>query len=294
MSNAIHTNAIETTGLRKSYKGKLALDSVDLVVPAGSVCALLGANGAGKSTLMKILAGLQKADGGSATLLGKDPWKEANELRLQVAYVAEKPKFYDWMTVANTGWFASGFYPSGFEANFQQICQRLKLDPSVKLSALSKGGYAKVALAVALAMDPKVLLLDEPTSGLDLFTRRDFLSGMVELAGEGKTVLISSHNLAEVERVASQVVFIEGGRVILNQPMEALKRRLVRLRQRGEPAFRIDTVGKVLRKGKDGPWSEWIVLCHESAEIKPEHGFEPIGLEEMYEVLLGAQEEAVA
>lgn len=288
------SNAIETIGLRKSYKGKLALDSVDLAVPEGSVCALLGANGAGKSTLMKILAGLQKSDGGSATLLGLDPWKEASALRRQVAYVAEKPKFYDWMTVANIGWFASGFYPTGFEANFQKVCQRLKLDPTVKLSALSKGGYAKVALALALAMDPKVLLLDEPTSGLDLFTRRDFLSGMVELAGEGKTVLISSHNLAEVERVASQVVFIEGGRVILNQPMDSLKRRLVRLRQRGEPAFSISSVGKILRQGKDGPWSEWIVLCHESSEIQPGYGFEPIGLEEMYEVLLGAQEEAVA
>ncbi len=288
------SNAIETTGLRKSYKGKLALDSVDIAVPAGSVCALLGANGAGKSTLMKILAGLQKADAGSATLLGRDPWKDASDLRLQVAYVAEKPKFYDWMTVANTGWFASGFYPSGFEVNFQKICQRLKLDPSAKLSALSKGGYAKVALALALAMDPKVLLLDEPTSGLDLFTRRDFLSGMVDLAGEGKTVLISSHNLAEVERVASQVVFINDGRVVLNQPMDALKIRLVRLRLRGEPAFDITSVGKILRHGKDGPWSEWIVLRHDSAVINPVHGFEPIGLEEMYEVLLGAQEEAVA
>ncbi len=287
------SNAIEITNLRKSYKGKLALDSVDLAVPAGSVCALLGANGAGKSTLMKILAGLQQPDSGSASLLGLDPWKGASELRLQVAYVAEKPKFYDWMTVANTGWFASGFYPPGFEANFQKVCQRLKLDSSVKLSALSKGGYAKVALALALAMGPKVLLLDEPTSGLDLFTRRDFLSGMVDLAGEGKTVLISSHNLAEVERVASQIVFIEGGRVILNQSMDDLKRRLVRLRQRGEPAFNISSVGKILRQGKDGPWSEWIVLRHETAEINADHGFEPIGLEEMYEVLLGAQEEAV-
>ena len=138
-----------------------------------------------------------------------------------------------------------------------------------------------------------MLLLDEPTSGLDLFTRRDFLSGMVDLAGEGKTVLISSHNLAEVERVASQIVFIEGGRVILNQSMDDLKRRLVRLRKRGEPAFNISSVGKILRQGKDGPWSEWIVLRHETAEINADHGFEPIGLEEMYEVLLGAQEEAV-
>lgn len=284
-------NAIEISGLRKSYKGKLALDSIDLVVPAGSVCALLGSNGAGKSSLMKILAGLQKADGGTSSVLGKDPWKQAQALRLEVAYVAEKPKFYDWMTVGETGWFAAGFYPKGFEASFLSVCQKMKIDPSVKLSALSKGGYARVALALALAMNPTVLLLDEPTSGLDLFTRRDFLSGMVDLAGEGKTVLISSHNLAEVERIASQVVFIDGGKIVLNQPMEALKKRLVRLRHRGEPVFNLSNMGRILRQAKDGPWNEWIVLRHESAHLDPNHGFEPIALEEMYEVVLGTREE---
>jgi len=284
-------NAIEISGLRKQYKGKLALDQIDLVVPAGSVCALLGSNGAGKSTLMKILAGLQKADGGTATILGRDPWRDAQILRKEVAYVAEKPKFYDWMSVAETGWFAAGFYPLGFEDRFRSICQRMKIEPGVKLSSLSKGGYARVALALALAMDPKALLLDEPTSGLDLFTRRDFLSGMVDLAGEGKTVLISSHNLSEVERVASQVVFINEGKIILNLSMDALKRRLVRLRQRGEPMFNLTAMGRILRQGKDGPWNEWIVLRHETASLDPNHGFETIGLEEMYEVVLGIREE---
>lgn len=284
-------NAIEVEGLRKSYKGKLALDSIDLKIPAGSVCALLGSNGAGKSTLMKILAGLQKADAGTAKLLSKDPWVQAHTLRLEVAYVAEKPKFYDWMTVAQTGWFAAGFYPKGFEASFQTVCQKMKIDPNVKLSSLSKGGYARVALALALAMNPTVLLLDEPTSGLDLFTRRDFLTGMVDLAGDGKTVLISSHNLAEVERIASQVVFIDGGKIVLNQTMEDLKRRMVRLRQRGEPMFNLGALGKILRQGKDGPWNEWIVLRHETSVLDPNHGFEPIGLEEMYEVVLGSREE---
>ncbi len=287
-------NMIEIQGIRKSYKGKLALDVAELMVPAGSVCALLGANGAGKSTLMKILAGLEKVDEGSVSLLGKDPWREADRLRLSVAYVAEKPKFYDWMTVAQTGWFASGFYPLGFEASFQKQCQKLKLDPATKLSSLSKGAYAKVALALALAMEPTLLLLDEPTSGLDLFTRRDFLSGMVDLAEEGKTVLISSHNLAEVERVASHVVFIEEGKIVLHQTMDALKKRLVRLRQMGEPKVNLSSLGKVLRQVKDGPWSEWIVLCHEAVQIPREQGFESIALEQMYEVLLGTKGEAIS
>ena len=287
-------NTIEIKGIRKSYKGKVALDVAELMVAAGSVCALLGANGAGKSTLMKILAGLEKPDQGSVSLLGSDPWKEATKLRLSVAYVAEKPKFYDWMSVTQTGWFASGFYPKGFEAEFQKQCQKLKLDPASKLSSLSKGAYAKVALALALAMEPKLLLLEEPTSGLDLFTRRDFLSGMVDLAEEGKTVLISSHNLSEVERVASHVVFIEEGKIVLHQTMDALKKRLVRLRQKGEPSFNLSSMGRILKQVKDGPWSEWIVLCHEATLVSRDQGFEPIALEQMYEVLLGTKGEAVS
>jgi ABC-2 type transport system ATP-binding protein len=128
-----------------------------------------------------------------ATLLGENCWHAAQRLRLRVGYCPEKPRFYDWMTVGEIGQFTAAFHASGFRARYQGLVKRFDLDPNQRLSKLSKGGYAKVGLALALAIEPEVLLLDEPTSGLDLFTRREFLSSMAAQAGEGKTILISSH-----------------------------------------------------------------------------------------------------
>jgi ABC-2 type transport system ATP-binding protein len=108
----------------------------------------------------------------------------------------------------------------------------LGLDRSAKLQNLSKGGYARVGLALALAIDPEVLILDEPTSGLDLLTRRDFLNSMVELAGDGRTILICSHQIAEVERIASHVAILQDGKLLLAEPIETLKSRFLRLRLR--------------------------------------------------------------
>src|SRR5439155_14284921 len=116
------------------------------------------------------------------------------------------------------------------------LVDRFRLERSAKLRNLSKGGYAKVGLALALAPDPEVLILDEPTSGLDLFIRREFLSSMVELAGEGRTILISSHGIAEVERVASHVAFLAHGRLLLTAALDELRQRLVRFRLRYEEA----------------------------------------------------------
>src|SRR5439155_13295071 len=115
---------------------------------------------------------------------------------------------------------------------YRDLIDNFRLDLSAKLKNLSKGGYAKVGLALALAVDPEVLILDEPTSGLDLLTRREFLNSMVDLAGEGRTILISSHQIAEVERVASHVAFMAGGRVLLSGSQDEVKERLLRLRLR--------------------------------------------------------------
>src|SRR5262249_34991646 len=150
-----------------------------------------------------------------ATVLGEDCWHAAASLRQRVGYVPERPRFYDWMTVAEIGWFTAGFHDAEFLPRYQELTCRFQLDRKAKLQNLSKGQYSKVALALALAPDPEVLILDEPTSGLDLLVRREFLASMVELAGEGRTILISSHQIAEVERVASHVAFLAQGQLLL-------------------------------------------------------------------------------
>src|SRR5437660_8912908 len=225
---------IEIHKISKIYPGKLAVARLTLSVPAGSIFALLGDNGAGKSTTIRILNGLTPPDRGYARVLGHDAWKDAAELRRRIGYVPERPKFYDWMSVQQIGWFTSGFQGDGYLERYVNLIKQFLLDPGAKLSVLSKGQYAKVGLALALAIDPEVLILDEPTSGLDLLVRREFLASMVRLAGQGRTILICSHQVAEIERVASHVAFLHAGKVLLTATMDQLRDLVVRVRLRCE------------------------------------------------------------
>jgi len=283
--------AIELHKVSKTYPGKIALDSLSLSVPSGSIFALLGDNGAGKSTTIRILNGLTPADRGHARILGRDAWRHASELRRRIGYVPERPKFYDWMTVRQIGWFTSGFQGAGFLDRYLKLTKQFLLDPEARLGILSKGQYAKVGLALALAIDPEVLILDEPTSGLDLLVRREFLASMVRLAGEGRTILICSHQVAEIERIASHVAFLHAGRVLLTAPLESLRDLLVRVRLRCETG-RPDPslLGAVLQEQRVG--ERWQVILREPnraaldrLRLSPGiHDYEeaPLALEEIY------------
>lgn len=211
------------------YRGKTALDGLDLRVPRGSVYAFLGDNGAGKTTTMKILTGLAPPDAGRASILGLDCWSRAQELRHRVGYMPERPRFYDWMTVGEIGWFTASFHRPGFLPRYREWADRLGLDPDKRLKDLSKGGYARVGLALALAPDPEVLLLDEPTSGLDLLTRREFLASLGDLAASGRTILISSHSIAELERACTHVGLLKDGKMILSSPLDELRKKVRRV-----------------------------------------------------------------
>jgi ABC-2 type transport system ATP-binding protein len=211
------------------YRGKTALDGLDLRAPRGAVYAFLGDNGAGKTTTMKVLTGLAPPDSGRAAILGLDCWAKAQQLRHRVGYMPERPRFYDWMTVADIGWFTASFHRPGFLPRYTEWADRLGLDPAKRLKDLSKGGYARVGLALALAPDPEVLLLDEPTSGLDLLTRREFLASLVDLAAGGRTVLISSHSIAELERACTHVGLLRDGRMILSSTLDDLRKSVRRI-----------------------------------------------------------------
>jgi ABC-2 type transport system ATP-binding protein len=264
---------------------------LSLSVPAGSIFALLGDNGAGKSTTIRILNGLTPADYGYARVLGMDAWKHASELRQRVGYVPERPKFYDWMTVAQIGWFTSGFQAEGYLDRYLELVKQFLLDPKAKLSVLSKGQYAKVGLALALAINPEVLILDEPTSGLDLLVRREFLSSMVRLAGEGRTILICSHQVAEIERIASHVAFLHAGKALLTAPIEDLRDMMVRVRIRCEGSRpNGSALGTVLQEQRVG--GKWQMILRdpnraalERLRVTPGiHDYEegPLALEEIY------------
>jgi ABC-2 type transport system ATP-binding protein len=291
--------AIEIHQLTRRFGRKTAVERLTLSVPRGAIFALLGENGAGKTTTLRMLTGLLPSDSGRATILGHDCWSAAAALRRKIGYVPERPRFYDWMTVGEIGWFVAGFHDREFYERYLELAERFDLFLKSRLRSLSKGEYAKVGLALALAGDPEVLILDEPTSGLDLLVRREFLTSMVHLAGEGRTILISSHQIAEVERVASHVAFLSNGRLLLAAPMDELRQRIIRLRLRYE-AQPPDTaaLGTVLERNGTGKHWQVVLQDPQRAALDALRGAAGIhdveesalGLEEIYCALLARKE----
>jgi ABC-2 type transport system ATP-binding protein len=208
------TDAITVSGLRKSYGKTMALDGLDLAVAQGEVHGFLGPNGSGKTTTIRILLGLLRADGGTARLLGGDPWTEATTLHRRLAYVpgdvALWPTLSGGEVIDLLGRLRGGLDP-GRRAS---LLKRFDLDPTVKARAYSKGNRQKVALVAALASDVELLLLDEPTAGLDPLMEASFRACIEEERQRGRTVLLSSHILSEVEALCDRVTIIRRGRAV--------------------------------------------------------------------------------
>jgi ABC-2 type transport system ATP-binding protein len=223
--------AIAVEGLTKRFGKQTAVDGLSLSVPRGSIFSLIGENGAGKTTTIQVLLGLLKPTSGRVDVLGLDSTLRGLEVRRRVGYVPEAPVLYDWMTVNEIGWFAAGFHldaersTSAYQHHYNELIRGFDLPARKKIRALSKGMRAKVSLSLAMASDPELLILDEPTSGLDVLVRRDFLESMVDLAGAGRTVLLSSHQIGEVERVASHIAIVHRGKLLLAEPLDDLKAR---------------------------------------------------------------------
>ncbi len=214
---------IQFTDVFKSFGTQKALDGVSLSIPPGVVFALLGENGAGKTTAIRILLGLARQDSGTVQALGLDSTRDGVAIRRRVGYVSERPALYEWMTVDEIGWFAAGYYPPGFLEQYRQLATRFELPADRRLKQLSKGMRSKVALSLALAHQPTLLVLDEPTSGLDAIVRREFLDSMVDLTADGRTVFLSSHQIHEVERVADIVAILHRGKVLVCESLDQLK-----------------------------------------------------------------------
>ena len=217
------SEVISVNNVCKRFGKRTVLDSVSMKVPSGVVFALLGENGAGKSTLIRSMLGYTKLNSGSISVCGLDPLKQPLEIRRKVGYVSDAPGLYEWMTVAQAGWYASGFYPEGFLKVYGERINAFQLPHDTKIRDLSKGMRAKVALSLAMSFDPELLILDEPTSGLDPLVRRSFLESMIDRAAAGQTVFLSSHQIQEVERVADWVAILHQGQLQIVAPLDELK-----------------------------------------------------------------------
>ncbi|MGN8244469.1 ATP-binding cassette domain-containing protein [Cellulomonas soli] len=206
-----HQMAIEVTGLTKSFGRVHALRGLDLSVPAGQVTGFLGPNGSGKSTTIRVLLGLLRADGGHVRLLGGDPWSDAVRLHRSIAYVPGDVTLWPNLTGGEAIDILSRLSGSLDPRRKQTMLERFELDPTKKARAYSKGNRQKVALVAALASHAELLLLDEPTSGLDPLMEAAFTESIREVKAEGRSVLLSSHIFAEVEKLADRVTIIRDG-----------------------------------------------------------------------------------
>jgi ABC-2 type transport system ATP-binding protein len=295
---------IRLQDVTKRYGANVALDRVSLDVPAGVVCALLGENGAGKTTAIRLMLGLTEPDEGKTSVLGLDSARQGQEVRSRVGYVSERPTLYDWMTVNEIGWFTAGFYGSGFYQRYLRLAGEYQLPPARKIKHLSKGMRAKVSLALALAHEPDLLVLDEPTSGLDTLVRREFLEGMVDIAAAGRTVLLSSHQISEVERVADIVAILHAGKLIVVDRLDDLKDQIrelsITLAETNSAAPAIG--GQILRQRRRQQQLQVLVrgLNEEAIEgLRSQSGVRELGirtpsLEEIFVAYLELDEQAKA
>jgi len=209
------TNAIEARGLRKRFGKATALDGLDLTVAAGEVHAFLGPNGAGKTTTIRVLLGLLRRDGGDAVLLGGDPWRDATTLHSRLAYVPGDVTLWPAMTGGEIIDLMARLRGGQHDkTRRQELIERFDLDPSKKARSYSKGNRQKVALIAALASDAELLVFDEPTSGLDPLMEAAFQECVNAERHVGRTVLLSSHILAEAEALADRVTIIRAGRSV--------------------------------------------------------------------------------
>ncbi len=214
----MNTPAIQIRALEKSL-GKFHLGPLDLNVPRGAVYGLIGPNGAGKTTTIDLILGMGREDAGSIKVLELDHRLDEVAMKQQVAYFSPEVQFHAWGKVGRLLQFVRGFYPSWDDAYCQHLLNTLQVSPDEKIRALSFGSRVKLGLIAALAWRPKLLILDEPTVGLDAVSKKQIFSELLSaVQNEDRTVLISSHNLADLERFADHIGMIQDGRLLLEGP----------------------------------------------------------------------------
>ncbi len=284
---------IETHALAKSYGAVEAVRDLNLTVAPDRITGFLGRNGAGKSTTIKMLLGMMRPSSGSGKVLGRDIANEAQnvELRRDVAYVSEDKRLYDYMSVEQMIRFTSGFYPDWRPEVAAELLSRFELPRSRPVKKLSKGMRTKLALLLAFARKPRLLILDEPSEGLDPVAVEQLLEALVARSAEGTAVFFSSHQIAEVERVADDVCIIEKGRLMVHSPLDHLRqfcRRIDLVFPTAPPddAFRIPGVESISTRG-----AHIRLFASSNAEIVVERARErqaisvdvaPVGLREIF------------
>lgn len=252
-------NIIETHNLSHNYGKTEAVRSLTFSIPLGGACALLGPNGAGKTTTLKMLMNLLRPTGGSATVLGVDSRELGPAQFEQIGYVSENQKLPAGMTVRGLLDFCRKLYPKWDVDLEARLLARFELPPNRKLAHLSRGMRMKAMLLSSLAYRPKLIVLDEPFSGLDPVVRDELTHGILELAGADKwALLISSHDIDDVERLVETAVIIESGSMLINESVDSLRSRFRRVEASAPAGARPDLSRTCIGFEHAGTQARWI------------------------------------
>jgi len=217
--------SIEARGLRKAFGTTIALDGIDLQVETGRILGLIGPNGAGKSTALNAILGLTPYQG-DLKVLGRDPWTEREQLMRDVCFIADVAVLPRWMRVSQALDYVAGVHPRFDRAKAEGFLDKTLINRTSKIRELSKGMVTQLHLALVMAIDAKLLVLDEPTLGLDLLYRKQFYDSLLnDYFDRGRTIVVTTHQVEEVQHILTDLVFINRGRVVLNCSMEDFEGR---------------------------------------------------------------------
>lgn len=220
-------SVVSARGLRKAYKNKLALADTAFEIPAGRIVGLIGPNGAGKTTALKAMLGLIPFEG-DLRVLGRDPRTERDALMNDVCFIADVAVLPRWIRVREAIEFVAGVHPRFDRARCERFLANTQLKPNMRVRELSKGMIVQLHLALVMAIDARLLVLDEPTLGLDILYRKQFYQRLLEdYFDEEKTIVITTHQVEEVEHILTDVMFIRDGKIVLSAPMEDVGQRYV-------------------------------------------------------------------
>ncbi|MCH2190879.1 MAG: ABC transporter ATP-binding protein [Gammaproteobacteria bacterium] len=243
---------IKAKGVTKLYGGFAALNNVDLDIPAGRIVGLIGPNGAGKSTLLRCMMGMTNHHG-ELSVMSMKPAESRRQLMQKVAYIADTAVLPKWIRVAQLLEYAEGVHPNFDRKRAESFLAKTQIKLKSKVSTLSKGMTTQVHLAIAISIDAKLLVLDEPTLGLDILYRKQFYEQLLnDFFDEQRTIIITTHQVEEVEALLSDVVFIQQGKIVLDMSMEELSERFYQVEVSNDriseasklnPIYRTKTLG---------------------------------------------------
>lgn len=220
--------AIETNQLTKTYGARRGVDSVSLTVGAGEIFGFLGPNGAGKSTTIRLLLGFLRASSGQAVIFQRDCWKDTAAIKQNVGYVAGDVRLYPWLTAQRAFQIVGEVRGQDIGPHGMELAERFRLEPDLPVRQMSRGNRQKLALILALAHRPQLVILDEPTSGLDPLMQDTLAECLRELAREGHTIFFSSHTLSEVDSLCDRVAIVREGQIVADETLAVMKDRAPR------------------------------------------------------------------